>query len=1123
MKSRFIIYLAINILCHTGYSGNVNLNFSHLTTAEGLSNNTVHCVFQDSKGFLWFGTDDGLNIFDGYDCKIFFNNINDSLSIAGNAVFKVMEDSRGRLWIATDNGIDIFNRNLLYFEHVPFIQEDKTLLYQNYVRDVIEDKDGNILIVTGEDIYIYDALNNGFATFLDNIEEYSRFQKEGIRTYLKDSYNRIWIGSLTFGLFAYDLSDEKLIASPVSDSLVKITDKIFTIVEHDNGNIWIGTDNGIYIIEADLSETNVIRVNGKEQGISSNNIICFFSDYERRIWIGTDGGGLNLYNPDNNTFSVYDSDEYDRFSINNNSVRSIYEDKQGILWLGTYQGGVNYAQLEDRKQIMHYKNEPGNNNSLIYNAVAAMYEDKRGNLWIGTDGGGLDFYNTKTKVYRHYVHDPGRTNSINGNSVLTIAEDKNNRIWIGGYLHGISVINHKTGKIKSYKNQPGNKGSLSDNDVRDIYIDKKDNVWIATNGGGLNRFNPETDSFVHYRQGDTNSLVSNWCLKIFEDSYGYLWIGTYRGLSIYNPANNTFRNYVKSNKPGSLSNNWIYCFAEDSLKNIWIGTAKGLNYFDRDSRSFTVYTVADGLINDVINGILIDDKNNLWLSTNKGITRFNHISGTTKNLDLLDGLQGNQFIHGSYLMDSSGKMYFGGLNGYNCFYPYAITDNKFKPPVYITDLLIYFKEVQINEEGSPLSKSITETDKIILTHKQSVITFRYTALNYLNAEKNQYAYKLEGFDRDWTYVGPRREVTFTNLDPGNYLFRVKASNNDGIWNEQGKSVIVTILPPWWQTLLFKIITVLFVLALLVGFYFYRINRLEKQKIYLEKLVKTRTREIEQKNTILTRQTVELNDSNTLLEERQQKIEEQTEELVAHKENLEEANAHLEELNSTKDKFFSIIAHDLKNPFNTILGFSELLNTKYDQLTEEKKQRYLEVIFNSSRNIYNLLENLLQWARTQTDKIAFEPIVFNLKQLVEQNITLLQENLTNKNINIVQKIADPCDVYADRNMINTVIRNLLTNAIKFTNSGGDISVNSLKKNGHIEVSIKDNGIGMSADETEKLFRVDTTFLRNGTDGETGTGLGLILCKEFVAKNGGAIWVESNPGKGSSFLFTVPAAG
>ncbi len=1123
MKRRFILSAIVIILFQTGYSNNLNLSFSHLTTADGLSNNTVHCVFQDSRRFLWFGTDDGLNMFDGYNFTVFFNDINDTLSIAGNTVFKVKEDSRERLWIATDNGIDIFRRDLLYFEHVPFIQENNTLLYQDYVRDIIEDYNGNIITVTATDIYIYDTLINAFTNYLGNIDEYGRIQKEGMRTYLKDRNNRIWIGSITFGLFAYDLSNERLISSPLSDTPIKITDKIFTIVELEDGSIWIGTDRGIYEIKPDLSELKVVSAYGKNQRISSDNIICIFTDCKKRIWIGTDGGGLNLYDRKNNTFSVFDHDEYNKFSINNNSVRSIYEDKQGILWLGTYQGGINFAQLDDRQRIELYKNEPGNENSLIYNAVAAIYEDCKGNLWIGTDGGGLDFYNTGAKVYKHFVFKPGKPNSINGNSILAIAEDKKGQIWIGGYLTGINVINPKTGIIKSYKHEANNPGSLSDNDIRDICIDKNNNIWIATNGGGLNRFDPRTDSFVHYKQGGPNSLVGNWCLKIFEDSQGYLWIGTYGGLSIFNQKTNTFRNYTRNNSPGSISNNWIYSFAEDSMKNILIGTARGLNYYDRNTESFTVFTIANGLPNDVINGILIDKKNNIWLSTNKGITRFNHVSGDIKNLDILDGLQGSQFMHGSYFMSNSGKMYFGGLNGYNCFYPEDIRDNKYEPPVYITDLLIYFKEVQINEEGSPLTKSIVETGKVVLGHKQSVITFRYTALNYLNSERNQYAYRLEGFDREWNYVGSRREVTFTNLDPGSYIFRVKASNDDGIWNEEGNSVAITILPPWWKTMIFKIAVIIFILALLIGFYFYRVRQLNMQRINLEKLVSERTREIEEKNRILTRQAAELNETNTLLEERQQKIEEQTEELMSQKENLVEANAHLQELNSTKDKFFSIIAHDLKNPFNTILGFSELLNMKYNKLSEEKKLRYMEVIYSSSKSIYNLLENLLQWARTQTDKIAFEPIVFSLKQLVEQNLNLLKENITTKKINIEHKIEDSCDVYADRNMINAVIRNLLTNAIKFTHSGGDIAINSLRKDGHIEISIKDSGIGMSQEEIKNLFRVDANFSRSGTDGETGTGLGLILCNEFIIKNGGKIWVESDPGKGSRFLFTLPAAG
>ena len=487
-----------------------------------------------------------------------------------------------------------------------------------------------------------------------------------------------------------------------------------------------------------------------------------------------------------------------------------------------------------------------------------------------------------------------------------------------------------------------------------------------------------------------------------------------------------------------------------------------------------------------------------------------------------DGLQGNQFIHGSYFKNKLGIMYFGGINGLNIFHPDSIQMNQFKPPVFLTDLLIFYKEVPINEEGSPLTQSITETEKITVTHKQSLITIKYTALNYICTEKNLYAYKLEGFDKDWNYVDSRREATFTNLNPGTYVFRVKASNNDGIWNEEGTSLKIVVLPPWWKTLVFKLSVVLFILVSTVSFYLYRIDRLKKQKVYLEKLVKKRTMEIEEKNAILTKQANELNETNTLLEERQQQIEEQTEKLEVKKEELESANIHLNELNSTKDKFFSIIAHDLKNPFNTIMGFAELLIMKFNKLSEEKKYKYSEVIYRSSKNIYDLLENLLQWSRTQTNKIAFEPSDFDIENLVQQNIALLNENIESKNISVKLGHSEKVSIYADRNMINTVIRNLLTNAIKFTDKGGQIIIDYKNKNGDVEFSIRDTGIGMTEKEISQIFRVDTNISKTGTDGETGTGLGLILCKEFIKKNGGSIWVESKSGEGSKFSFTVPAS-
>jgi signal transduction histidine kinase/ligand-binding sensor domain-containing protein len=1121
MRLKFILIILISILSQQGYSLVLNLNFNHLTIEKGLSNNTVYCVFQDSKGFMWFGTDYGLNMFDGYEFKIFSSNSNDSTSILSNAVFKVLEDSKGRLWIATDYSISIYNRDLMSFKNIPLIKEDEKIPFQNYVWDIIEGMHGEIFIVNTTDIFIYDTLKHGFVRYINDIEEYKAFKKDGIRTFLKDRNNRIWIGSISFGLFAYDLGENKLIASPASKGIIEIKDQITSIIENVNGDIWIGTNNGIYVVKSDLTEVNTLKANKNTNSLSSNKIFRIYSHCKKRIWIGTDGGGLNLYNNENSTFTRFVSNEFNSHDINNNFIYSIFEGNQGILWIGTYHGGVNYAQLDKSKQFILYENEPGNPNSLIYNAVAAIRKDKEGNLWIGTDGGGLDYYNINANKYKHFTYNQENPNSISGNSILTIAEDKNGNIWIGGYLLGINLIDKNTGRITRYKHDPFNSNSLSADDVRDIYIDKESNLWIATNGGGLDKLNLTSNTFIHYGKGGENSLISNWCLKIFEDSFGNLWIGTYGGISIFDIKNNVFHNYFKGNITGSISNNWIYSFAEDGLKNIWVGTAAGLNYYNRNTNSFTTISKSEGLPNEVINGILIDTKNNLWISTNKGISKYNPVDRTIKNFDVFDGLQGNQFIHGSYFMDNTGKMYFGGLNGFNFFHPDSIEENKFIPPVFITNLLLSYKELEINKDGSPLTKSITETDKIVLTYKQSVITFRYTALNYLNSEKNQYAYQLEGIEKDWNYVGSRREATFTNLDPGKYTFKVKASNNDGVWNEEGTSIRIIILPPFWKTIWFKLIILFTIGFLLISVYLIRVKQLNNQKKLLEKLVSEKTAELRKKNKLLEEQALELNKTNTLLEERQQKIEEQSEELKSQKEQLQRTNEKLHELNATKDKFFSIIAHDIKNPFNTIMGFSELLILNFNKWLDEKKLKVIEVIFSSSKSLYELLENLLQWSRSQRGLLGFNPVKLEFKDSVERVVALLKHSADAKGIEF--KIYLPVKglaVHADPQLLDTILRNLISNAMKFTPKGGQIQVKAEPKDNFALVAVIDNGVGMLKEDIDKLFRIDMHYTSAGTNEEKGTGLGLILVKEFVTKQDGEIWVESDVGKGSTFFFTIP---
>lgn len=471
------------------------------------------------------------------------------------------------------------------------------------------------------------------------------------------------------------------------------------------------------------------------------------------------------------------------------------------------------------------------------------------------------------------------------------------------------------------------------------------------------------------------------------------------------------------------------------------------------------------------------------------------------------------------MKDAKGKLYFGGINGFNAFFPDSIYDNLFIPKVVFTDFLISNKPVEINASNSPLKKHISLTEKIILGHSVSVITLKYAALNYILPKKNQYAYKLEGFEEDWNYVGNKREATFTSLEPGTYTFRVKASNNDGYWNETGTSIQIIILPPWWQKWWFRFLVGFSVAGILVGFYFWRVNQLKRQREELQRKVIQRTNEIEKKNVILKKQTVELSEINVLLEERQEQVEEQTEELKAQAEDLLDANISLTTLNATKDKFFSIIAHDLKNPFNSILGFCEVLFNRYEVYDDNKRKHLIGIIFQSAQNIFKLLENLLQWARSQTGSIKFIPEEFEIEEMISNNLILMENQMNEKQISSEKDIPPGVKVFADKNMINTVIRNMISNAIKFS-EGGEITIRLKEDNRTTTIFISDTGLGMRPEEAKSLFEIGTTKSSEGTRGEPGTGLGLIICKDFIEKHGGKIGVDSELGKGSTFYFSLP---
>ena len=534
--------------------------------------------------------------------------------------------------------------------------------------------------------------------------------------------------------------------------------------------------------------------------------------------------------PENQSFYSFQNDANDPTSISNNFIFSIYEDRSSQMWIGTNLGGINYFHPAT-SAFKHYKNDPANKNSLSDDLVATMMVAKDGTYWIGTTNGGLNKFDHDREIFNSYTHNPKNPNSPTSNSIQSLMEDKSGIIWIGTYSNGLSAFNRKTGKFKHYLHNPSDPATLSDNRIYSLAEDKIGNIWIGTYGGGLNKIDKMSGKIFRYQNNekDSTSLSSNATWSITFDETGRLWIGTFgAGVNVFNPDNETFR-HLKNNPSDSTSisdNNIIRVF-KDSNDNMWFGTTKGLSRYYRESDTFKNYNEDDGLANSFVYGIVEDDHGDLWLSTNDGLSRFNPETVTFKNYYYKDGLQSNEFNQNAYAKDhKTGNILFGGPNGFNVFHPDSLKENSYVPPVVLTEYIRFNTD---DEEGKPIiEKGISERDGIILTHKDNIISLQFAALSYYNNFENQYRYKLEGFNDNWIQLGNNHSVTFTNLSPGIYDLRVIGSNNDGIWNEEGTSLMIEVFPPWWKT---NIAFLLYAIAFFGGLYLVRrfeINRREQK-------------------------------------------------------------------------------------------------------------------------------------------------------------------------------------------------------------------------------------------------------------------------------------------------------
>ena len=1100
-----------------------NLRFKHLTVKEGLSQSWVRCIYQDSYGFMWFGTGgNGLDKYDGYNFTVYKNNPRIRTSLSNNSITSIFEDHNQNLWIGTQIGLNLYDREKDYFFVYPGIESQ-------FITGLYESDEGQLFVVAVNNIYEINLPDSSSIPFCSQAG--GCLQEIFVDGIVEDLHGNLWLGS-TNGLYLLDILNKTFtIFRHDKNDPASISDNQLESLARDNkGRLWIGTvNNGLCLlnyIDDSLQEPYFINFTHdpfNPKSINKGGIRDILDDGKGNLWIGIENSGLDILNLSSfekgqPVFIHHEYDENNETSLSNNSIYSLLQDNQGTVWVGTYGGGINYYNKLLFK-FDHIKIPYSNN------IINVIYKDGD-NLCIGTEAG-LYFTKNNLTTYKYYQHDPNNKNSIGAGAIWSIFKDSRNNLWIGTWAGGLNLFNRKYQNFTRFFNDPSNPNSIGGNNIFGIIEDDEGYLWIACMNAGLNRYDYKTNTFKSYRTNfqTTNSISGDWVRTLYINSYNEFWISTSVGVDLFDRKTEKFKHFTHDPSDStSISYNGAIVFFEDSKKNFWLGTEGGLNSFIREDSTFIYYQEEDGLPDNTIKGICEDDHGNLWLSTNRGISKFNDgilqpHNPIFENFSPSDGLQGDEFNRRSYFKDSNGFIYFGGTNGYNVFHPDSIKKNTFVPPVLITNFLLFNKSVNITDKDSPLKKHINVTDQITLSYKQSVISFEFAALNYLSPEKNQYKYLMEGFDEDWHDVGNKREATYTNLDPGKYVFHVIASNNDGVWNETGTSIKITILPPWWQTIVFRLFLILFIISLIIGFYYYRLNQLNRQKKLLQKKVQERTHEIEEKNAILIKQTNELNEINSILEERQQRIEEQAEELKTQAEELGITNKRLVKLNATKDKFFSIIAHDLKNPFSSILGFCEVLTLRYDKYDDVKRKHLIGIIDRSAQNIFKLLENLLQWSRSQTGNIKYSPEEFNLLEMAQNIQTLTENSLTEKGIKFNLKIPEDLVLYADKNMIYTVIRNLVTNAIKFTEIG-KITVEAIEQDACIHISVTDTGIGIRDEVIDKIFEVERSKSTEGTRGEPGTGLGLIICKEFIEKNGGSISVESTVGKGSVFYFTLP---
>ena len=1088
LKNVFILFSILVALTTHSFAHPEILRFKHLTTDNGLSQSTINCIAKSSDGYMWFGTADGLNRYDGYEFVIYKTDKDDSMSISGNKVLTATEDKNGNLWFGTTNGLSLYNKDTDNFKNFHIIRNKRELIAPERIK-VINDKDNKLWIsITGDGFGLFDLQKGFLKKYVHDEKNSNSLSSSDIMDIYIDSKNRFWIAT-TNGLNLFDIEKETFrhwFPEPENPRSIPGAN-IRSIHEDNHGNMWFASYGGglCKLVEKE-DDFEFLRFQHKStKNILSNKLIISTFMSKQGLWIGMQNGGLDYFDMNSNTFKNYINDIQDPASLNNNSVSSIYEEENGNLWIGTYGGGINLTSPV-MPAFKLYRNIGNVQNTLSYNYVSDICEGKDGKIWIATDGGGLNQFDRKSNTFKHYDME---NSNLSNNAALSVIEDSFGDIWVGTWKGGLNRFNKQTKQFKIYNEK--NSG-LPTNSIFALYEDSKNRFWVNSflDDGGLVLFNRKKGIAEKiYTHHNSNILDPNFKI-IEEDKNGNLILGCQRGLSIFNPDEETFYSITKENH--KLSDNFIMSVLVWNDSILWIGTSNGLNRFNQNSEEIIQYCEKDGLPNNSIKAMEKDDSGNIWIATNKGITKFNPIRKTFRNFGKEDGLQANEFNIRSSFRSNDGNIWFGGVGGFNVFNPEEIVKNITVPPIVFTNFQIFNKAVPIGSDTYSIPRHINELETLILSYKESVFSFYFSALNYISPEKNEYAYMMEGFDEDWNYVGNERKATYTNLSPGNYVFKVKASNNDGVWNEKGKSIKIIITPPFWQTIWFRAILVIALSILFYIIFQIRIYQINKRNRELADINIRLNKEIEQKH----KAEKEIQELNRELEKR-----------------VHDRTAELQSVNQELESFSYSVSHDLRAPLRSMHGFSSALLEDYKDALDEQAKSYLVRIANASNTMAHLIDDLLKLAKVSRSDIHKENI--NLSKIVEDVIDQLKVTYPDRDVQV--RIEENLYAKGDLNLIKVVIENLLNNAWKFTSKKSSAKIEFLKtdeKFGSVFM-VRDNGVGFEMEYIDKLFE---PFQRLHKEYD-GTGIGLATVARIIKRHGGEFWAEGKVNEGATFYFTL----